>query len=239
MKSNLILLLVGLFLLACNQSTVNAEQQYEKSTLNVSGKGEISAKPDTAYINIAVETTSKKAKDAVRENARKTSDVIKKLKSMIGKKDKVKTTNYNLSPIYEYNKINRKNFINGYRVSNEVIVETYNLDNIGNLIDATATLGANRINGPRFDISNREDFKREALAEAVEDAKKTAEVVAKSAGVKIVKILQISPSYHFPVPYRARFATAKDSLESSAVPTPIEAGDLSVSANVSIVYEIQ
>lgn len=239
LRSSLLLLLIGFLLLACDQNSVNAEQQYEKSTLNVNGKGEIKAKADVAFINIAVETTSKNAKSAVRENAVKTDSVIKKLKSMIGKDDKVQTTNYNLSPIYEYNKASRKNFINGYRVSNEVIIETYDLKNIGNLIDATSALGANRINGPRFDISNREDYKRQALVKAVEDAKKTADVVANSAGVKVIKILQISPSYHFPVPYRGRFAaSAKDTMESSA-PTPIEAGNLTVTANINIVYEIE
>lgn len=236
LRSKVILILIGFLILACDQNLVKADQ-YEKSTINVNGKGEIKAKPDVAYMNIAVETTTKKAEVAVRENAAKTNNVIKKIKSMIGPSDKVQTTNYILSPMYEYDKANRKNYINGYRVSNEVIVETYDLKNLGQLIDASTTLGANRINGPRFDISNREDYKKQALAKAVEDAKKTAAAVSTSAGVKIVKILQISPSYNFPVPmYKAQYLGR---VEASAAPTPIEAGVLTVTANVSIVYEIQ
>lgn len=238
LKSKPLIILLGLLFTFSLQSNSSAAQ-YEKSTLNVNGKGEIKAMPDVAYMNISVETTTKKAEDAVRENATKTSNVIKKLKSMIGSKDNVKTTNYHLSPMYEYDKVSRKNFINGYRVSNEVIVETYNLNNLGQLIDATTTLGANRINGPRFDISNREDYKKQALVKAVDDAKKTADIVAKSAGVSLVKIVQISPTYNFPIPIYQRQVMAKTVAAAESAPTPIEAGDLNVTANVSIVYEIQ
>ena len=212
-------------------------EEYNKSTIQVNGKGEVTAEPDVAFINISVETSSKVAANAVKQNAEKTTNVIKKIKSMIGENDKVKTTNYNLSPIYEYNSTTKKQYLKEYRVVNEVMVETYNLDNIGKLIDSTTTLGANRINGPRFGIKNSDELQREALVKAVKDAKKTAETVAAASGTNIIKILRINPSYNRPVPYRAKAFESRAMADSA--PTPIEAGDLTVTANVSIVYEIE
>ncbi len=217
--------------------SINATaDEFSKSTIQVNGKGEITAEPDVAYINISVETSSKVAADAVRQNAEKTTNVIKKIKSVISGNDKVKTTNYNLSPVYEYNSTTKKQYLKEYRVVNEVLVETYNLDNIGKLIDSTTTLGANRISGPRFGIKNSDELERKALVKAVEDAKKTAETVALASGTNIIKILRINPSYNRPAPHFNRSFESRAVADSS---TPIEAGDLTITANVTIVYEIE
>ncbi|MGH7886032.1 MAG: SIMPL domain-containing protein [Thermodesulfobacteriota bacterium] len=213
-------------------------EEYTKSTIQVTGNGEISANPDVAYINISVETSSKIAADAVKQNAEKTQNVIKKIKSVISENDKVKTTNYSLYPVYEYDDTAKKQYLQEYRVVNEVLVETYNLDNIANLIDSTTTLGANRINGPRFGLKNSDELERMALVKAVEDARKTAETVSTAAGVKIIKILSINPGYNTPAPYYDRGFESKAFAAESA-PTPIEAGDLTITANVTIVYEIE
>ncbi len=62
--------------------------------------------------------------------------------------------------------------------------------------------------------------------------------MANASGVKILKILNISPSYNYPIPLRRDFAiSGKMAMESA--PTPIEAGELTVSANVNMVFEIQ
>ncbi|MGH7806837.1 MAG: SIMPL domain-containing protein, partial [Thermodesulfobacteriota bacterium] len=73
---------------------------------------------------------------------------------------------------------------------------------------------------------------------AVGDAKATAETVAKAAGVRVVKIVRISPSYEVPGPVYRDFLQAKVAAAESA-PTPIEPGELTVSATVNIVYEIE
>lgn len=213
-------------------------EEYGKSTIQVDGNGEVTTNPDVAYLTVAVETNSRNASDAVRENAVKTQEVVKKIKAAIGENDKIKTTNYNLSPIYEYDNQSKKQYLKEYRVVNEVQVETYNLENIGKLIDIATSTGANRINGPSFGIKNSADLERKALTLAVEDAKKTAETVASASGTKLVKILRINPSYNIPRPYYNKGFQSR-ALSAESAPTPIESGDLTVSANVSIVYEIE
>lgn len=229
--------LIILFLIFFSFNT--SAEEYNKSTIQVNGIGEITAKPDVAYINISVETSSMVAADAVKQNAEKTKNVIDKIKSVIDKKDKVKTTNYSLSPVYEYNNTTKKQYLKEYRVVNEVLVETYNLDNVGKLIDSTTTLGANRISGPRFGIKNSDDLEREALVKAVEDAKRTAETVALASGTNIIKILRINPSYNSPIPYYDGGYKTRAFAAAETAPTPIESGDLTITANVSIVYEIE
>ena len=215
----------------------NAEE-FRKNTIHVNGKGEITSEPDVSYINLTVETSSKIASEAVKINAEKSENVINQIKKIISGKDKIKTTSYRLYPVYEYNNSTKKQYLKEYRAVNEVLVETYNLKIIGKLIDSTSTLGVNRINGPRFGISNSDDIKKQALALAVKDAKMTADVVASTSGTKIIKILKISPSYHSPQPYHNRNYQT-EAISAKAVSTPIEPGDLTITANVNIVYEIE
>jgi uncharacterized protein YggE len=210
--------------------------QYDKRTLTVTGKGEMSAPPDVAYLNLAVETMAKNASQAVKENAEKTNSVMEAIKAKLGENDKVSTAGYNLSPVHEYNNQTDKSEFKGYRASNQIVVEVHNLKQIGAIIDSTAEAGLNNISGLRFDTTKSAELKKKALSEAVGDAKATAEVLAQAAGVKITRILQLSPSYDYPVPVYRDYSLAK---EAAAAPTPIEPGDLTINATVNIVFEIE
>ncbi len=237
--SSLIAILFSLVIAnsACAQNE-NQNVKQEKSTLEAIGKGEVKIKPDVAYLTFAVETTSRTASEAVKNNAGKMKSVIDQLKSQIGKEDKISTSGYQLSPIYEYNESTRRSELIGYQASNQALVETKNLNELGNLIDSSTQVGANRIDSISFGTDKKDEYRRQALVEAVQDAKATAEIVAKAAGVKVVKILRISPSYDTPIPVYRDFIQTK-ALEAGAASTPIEPGEVTVSATVNINFEIE
>ncbi len=227
-----------LFALLLSSQAVSFAQNNNARSLNVNGRGEVKAKPDVAYLNISVVSNAKTAQAALQDNADRTTNVLKKIKSIIGSKDTVETSGFNLSPVYDYNQATKKSDLTGYRVSNDLVVKTVDLDNLGNLIDATTSVGANRINGPRFDILDKSKYRKDALRLAVKDAKDTAAVTAEAAGVSIVRVMQLNPNYNNPQPLYARSydSVRAASAESS---TPIESGDISISASVNITYEIQ
>lgn len=212
--------------------------RYEKRTLSVTGKGLINAVPDVAYLKISVETVAKSASQAVKENAEKANKVMETIKARLGEKDKVSTAGYSLSPVYEYNTQTKKSEFEGYRASNRIIIEAHNLKEIGAIIDSAAEEGLNKIENLSFDTTGRDEYRRKALAQAVQDAKTTAETLAKAAGVNITEILQLSPSYDYVTPVFRDYALSKESA-SAAPPTPIEPGDISISASVNIVFEIE
>jgi len=234
-------LLLSTLILALAVSLPSRAQnaQDDKRTLTVNGKGEMSAAPDVAYLNLAVETIAKSAQQAVKENAEKTNSVIEAIKAKLGENDKVSTAGYNLSPIYEYNNQTNNSEFKGYKASNQIVVEVYNLKQIGAIIDATAEAGLNNIQGLRFETTKSAELRKKALAEAVKDAKTTADVLAQAAGVKITRILQLSPSYDYPVPVYRDYAMSAKEGAAPPPPTPIEPGELTINATVNIVFEIE
>jgi hypothetical protein len=232
------LLMLLLLILTVGYNSSAQDGQSGKRTLSVTGNGKADAAPDVAYLTLSVETLAKNASQAVKDNAETTNKVLNVIKSKLGKNDKVSTAGYSLAPVYEYNNQTNKSEFKGYRASNRIIVEAHNLKEIGVIIDATAVAGLNNIESLSFDTTKRDEFRRQALTQAVNDAKTTAETLAKAAGVKITRILQLSPSFDYPVPVYRDYALAKEAAPA-APPTPIEPGDISVSASVNIVFEIE
>ena len=217
------------------------EAQYQKSTLSITGQGKTIATPDEATISIGIETTSETAEAAVKENSAKSNKVIGVIKEGLGENDKVSTGGYNLSPVHEYNNVTKKSELKGYRASNQIIVVTRDLEGLGELIDSVAKAGSNRIDSLSFDSTERETYKKKALELAVKDAKATAETVARAAGVKIVKILSIRPGVDGPIPVYSDYALRGKAAyaEAAPAPPPIEPGELTVNASVTMVFEIQ
>ncbi len=217
------------------------EGKYEKNTLSITGQGKITASPDKASISIAVESRSDTAEGAVKDNSVKTNKVMEVIKAGLGEDDKVSTAGYNLSPVYEYNNETKKSEFKGYTASNQIIVETHNLNDLGKLIDSVAQAGSNRIDSLIFDTTEREAYRKQALEKAVKDARATAETVAGAAGVKIVKILSIRPTSDMPMPVYSDYAIRGKMAyaEAAPPPPPIEPGELTVKTSVNIVFEIE
>ena len=65
-----------------------------------------------------------------------------------------------------------------------------------------------------------------------------ATVTAEAAGVSIVRIMQLNPNYNNPQPIYAR-SYERMKVASDQSSTPIESGDITVSASVNITYQIQ
>ncbi len=213
----------------------NAEEN--TSTLTVEGHGKVSVTPDIAYLNFSIETIAPKASTSVKENAVKTNKVLNSLKSITGKEGKIESVSYSLFPIYEYIKYKNKSVITGYKAVNSFEVEVKNLEKLGHIIDSITENGVNVIREPHFDTTKRTEYRRKALELAIKDACKTAETISKAAGVKLVKIRKIQPTYSITFPKR-NFSHHMALAAEADKPTPIEKGDLLIDARVTITYEI-
>ena len=215
------------------------DDQPPPRTLSVMGHGEVKASPDLAFIELAVETTAETAAKATSENARRTTAVIDALKKKIGEKDRVTTTGYSLQPQYANRRPGSEAppEIVGYVASNHVRVETRDLTKAGDLIDAAIASGANRTDVLSFMLENRAPHLREALKEAGAEARAQAESIAESLGVELGEVLNASTSgAPSPMPmYKERMVA----MAADQVSTPVEPGEVEVSATLTVTYRIE
>ena len=206
-------------------------------TISVTGLGEAKAKPDMAVINSGVVTEAPTARDALAKNNAAMSSVIETLKKAGIAEQDIQTSNFTVSPQYPPYQPNQTKAprISGYQVSNQVTVRVKNLAKLGAILDALVQVGANQINGITFDIDQPKSLQNEARKLAVADAKAKAELYAAAAHVSLGRILQISEAIDIVGPQPA-YAMDKMAAQSAV---PIAAGQQTLSANISIVYEIQ
>jgi uncharacterized protein len=196
------------------------------------GEAEVKAEPDLARIGIAVETRGSEAEAAVEENARLANAVIEALKDFGLAEDDIKTGSYRLNSYRErFDGRPEGEEVITYHVTNEVVVTTTRLDEVGEMIDLAVKAGANNINYINFELENPQELRMEALKLATEQAAEKAEAIAESAGEKISGLYRIREERTEYMPYVYRQEAAADM--GMGAPTPIMPDEVEVRAMVS------
>ena len=136
-----------------------AVQEIPLASINVTGEASDNFMPDSVLITLSVETTKKTVSDSVAENSQKTDKVISGLKKLINETegDYIKTTSYNVNPVWEYDKSKDKSFLTGYRVVNQVTVKTKQIKIAGKIIDSAVNSGANNVQSINFAIDDNKE----------------------------------------------------------------------------------
>jgi uncharacterized protein YggE len=212
--------------------------QASPRTLSVTGSGKAYLDPDIAYIHIGVHTENEDAKEAVEANNAGSQDVVDALRAAgIDAKD-IQTTNFSIYPQQNFDP-QGKPLSTRYVVDNTVYVTLRKLDNLGTVLEAAIDAGANAINGIQFDVADRTEALAEARRAALANAGELAQEMATAAGLELGEIQHINTfTGGFPGPmFEGRGGGGYAMDVASAV--PVAPGQLVVSVDVSVVYEIE
>ena len=218
---------------------ISAPEGSPPRLISVSGLGEVKTKPDMAIINTGVMTEAPTAQDALSKNNAAMTAVMNALKAAGVAEDDIQTSNFSVSPQYPPYQPNQTTppRISGYQVSNQVTARVKDLAKLGSTLDALVRAGSNQISGISFDVDEPKPFLNDARKRAVADARAKAELYAAAAGVTLGRVIQISESggIIMPPPVPMMRAAAMDKFES----VPVAAGQQTLSAGISVTYEIQ
>ena len=195
-----------------------------------SGSGEARLPPDRANLQIGVETRAATAAAAARENNARQQAVIAAIVAAGIAREQISTGNYSVYPETRSDRPGQTPVVVAYVVSNVVRIEVRRTEQVGPVIDAALTKGANQINGLEFSSSNTDAGRRQALAEAIGKAHGDAEAMARAAGGRLGPLLEVSTVDTGPRPVYRTLA-AMDKL--GAAPTPIEPGELTLRVAVT------
>lgn len=221
-------------------STVFADQDVQRNVINVVGKGEISVKPDIAYVSIGVDTQGKTAQEAQKANAEKISKITTLLKTtwQISDKD-IQSTQFYVQPNYTYDaKAGQK--LQGYNAHHTLVVAYRDLEKVGKLLDAASTAGANNIDNVRFSVENRDQFEAQVIEKAMANADLKAGVIAKAAKRQLGIVLVVSQGdTSDPVVFQNAKMEMMDAASKSGSSTAVQAGEIKVSTQLSVQYEIK
>lgn len=230
----LVFLVTALVIAAAN--LVQADEA--RRTIQVSGQAQVLAVPDQAMINLGVSNDAATAAEAMDLTSKALAEVISRLKAQGIEAKDIQTQQVSLHPIWSQ-KVDKDtgqnhNHITGFSASNILAVRVTDLDKLGAILGEAVADGANEFQGLQFSVQDPKPLVDQARAEAVKDAMDRAAQLAAAAGITLGDVLTISESSAQPY---ARGANARFAVMEAAS-VPIEAGEISYQANVSMVFAI-
>ena len=200
-------------------------------TLTVTGNGKVIAQANAVQLQISVVTKGNDVTEAQQENATIMNRVIQSILSLNIPRENIQTAAYTVSPIYDY--IEGKQVFSGFEVTNTISVKVNDINQVGAVIDTAVQNGANRISSLQFSVENPDIYYQQALSLALQNAQMKATTIADTMQLSLhpqpIEILEESNG----TPIVAYKSIA---LAEQSVSTPIEQGQMTISATVRVTF---
>jgi uncharacterized protein len=261
---NAIMAVVVLLALFLGVKVVNGVKEHssldQPSQISVSGTGEVFAIPDTGSFSFSVTEEAKTVTEAQDKASKKVNNIIAALKEMgVDEKD-IKTVNYSSYPKYEYSNSvcppvqpyssdrpattvycpPGKQVLTGYQVDQSIAVKVRDTEEAGAILTKVGSFSPGNISGLDFVIDDPDTIQAQARDKAIADAKAKAKTLAKSLGVRLVKITSFQENGGgYPAPYYGYDAVGKGGVTLQAANPETPVGQNKISSTVVIVYEIR
>lgn len=232
---------------------------YRSDGITVNGGGAVKVPANIGVVYLGVDVTADTVSEARSQAAESMTAVIDAVKAAGVDADDITTTQLNIWPestwVEETFELDdgttgRRNrqVVTGYRVTNRVRVQIdlsesgdedeENGDLLGDVIDAAAAAGGDdvRVDSISFEAGDTSEAVNEARKLAAQDAIERAELYAEAFGVGVGTLLSATESFSSAPVFKQ--AEARLAAASFDAPTPISAGDVSITASITAKFAI-
>lgn len=221
--------------------TIAAMPKEEIPKLVVRGSATLRKPADELHLSMSVITEGNNARAALNANNEKMQNVIEELQKLGLSSSEYQTGRFTIEPTYTLPPKNPppnwKQVINGYRITNSINIKTMNLELVTQIIDVSSESGANAIDHINFALKNPQMYRAEIITAAALNAIEDAKALAKAANINLIRILEISLD-ELRAGERHLYMSKNVSYQGD-ISTPIVIGDIELTANVSLTYEIK
>src|SRR5690606_23521744 len=206
-------------------------------TVSTTGQAEISMAPDQAWVTVGIEARAQKPQDAQRQAAEVMNRVHAQLEALGMPAAAIKTVSFNLNADWDYSNNQRR--LRGYVITNLVEVRVDDITKVADVLDRSIAAGGNAIHGVRWDIKDREKVERDALRQAVEDARARADVAVTAAGGTLGPVATITEQRFDYQPRRDVMMMRAEAVAAPAPSTPVSPGEILVRSSVNVSFRIE
>jgi len=220
----------------------------------VQGIATVNAAPDQSAVSFTVTKTATTLQDAQNQANTFTNKIVSDLSKLnIAKKD-IQTNNYNSYPNYNQNNEGivqpgvaipikpqqSAQTIISYTVSEDVTITLHDTNKANTVIDTITKDGAENISGPSLTFSDtkQQQLENEARKQAITDAKQKAQSMSQAAGIHLGRIINIQEGDNSQPIIRPLMMNNVAAGTAKSVPTQINPGQNSITATVTLSYEI-
>ncbi len=214
--------------------SINSVTTAQPAPFTVSAEGKVTAVPDIAQVSLGFTTTSPTVAEAQNQANQTINNISAAIKKLGINDQDIRTTNYSISPTYDFRSATQK--ITGYSVNINLEIKVRDFTKINSVIDAGAANGANQVGGLNFTFDNVEKYKSQARKVAIDNAKKKASEIAAQSGISLGRLTNVSETNQAePRPIMMGLGAAEKAVPST--PTQVEPGSSEISVTVTLSYE--
>ena len=218
MKQRIIALLTtGLLILSlAGCAAQNTTAQTLPESVTAGGSGKATAAADIAQLTLGVETEGATTEAAREKNAEAVQAAVDFLTGMGVAESDIKTER-------------------GYQMSTRMTVLVREVDRAGEAIDGVVNAGVNNIYDVEYGVADEAALYEQALENAAADAKESAQKMAEAAGRTLGDVISVEESS-----YGGATLVRQQAEDGSFTDATLSApGDLSVTAEVRVIYELK
>ncbi len=208
-----------------------------EKTIVVEGQGKVTAKPDIAITTMGMVSEGDTVLEAQKANTLVMNKLMVSLKELGIEEEDLQTSSYNIYPRYNYSEEDGRE-LSGYEVRQSVKVKIRNLEKANQILALAGKVGVNSVSGLDFTIDDKDVYKAEARAKALEKAAEKALALSNALGVKVVGIVSYD-EYESNVGGPIYKAYSEALGMGGEVAPQLESGSTEILLNVSITLEIR
>lgn len=229
--SSALALCLGLAACATSSGTPSAEAS---RSITVTANSEVKAVPDVARITVAITSQGEDAAAAQKANGTPTRAVIAALKELGVPDEEIQTSYTDLSPIWD-----ESGATDTYEMRTVLEVSGLAVADVNTIMDACVAAGATEVNGPEYYVSSYDELYDQALAAAIEASRPKAETIAQASGAKLGKVVSVVEGYQdTSIAYAKTYDMAEEEAMDTGGTAPLEPGQVSVRAEVTVSYAL-
>ena len=202
--------------------------------ITAQGTAVVTADADMVTVTANASVSGKSVADAQEGMNRIIESVTQKLLELGVQPEDLVTTRYTYYPTYDYNYENAT--VNGYQADHTLSITCRDVDMLDSVISVVTDCGMSEIYNVEYDVSTRSELYRQALVLAIEAAAKKADVMAQAAGLTIDHLESVTENSGYNE-YTVNTYDGAVSMKAETSGTGIRSGGISVTANVTAVYE--
>ena len=232
--------LIPFLLIALLSSQLAADMLPDAPYVVVQGKAERSLAPDRFEINITVEVTSMSVSDASSQVETTTAGLVKMLKETGLSSSQLMATNIAINAQYQYDNEQQKRIFTGNQVSRDLTAKFEDKKRLQQFLAGLPESKAIRVGGINSSLSTHDKVAAELLDQAVEDARRQADLLLEQFDQQIIGIHTISQQAPT-VGFESQAFYKPMEMVSAAPPAlgdTFEEGVITVRKDVYVVYLI-
>jgi uncharacterized protein YggE len=201
----------------------------------VVGTGVATGVPDQCKLQIALNSMSESASDALSTCAEIASIAITAVSAVDVEQSDIRTTGLSLQDFFDQSKQRVTARIATYQL--EVTIRP--VEGVGAVLSALASSAGDalQVRGIQLGVEDPEPMRSEARRLAVADAMRKASELTHAAGIRLGSIIAMTDGHAGP--WNSGVRTMALSAASSGAAMPIEAGEVSSVSSVTITYAIE